>query len=301
MEPHPDFESLDASSVSALFEEARPRLLGLAYRMLGSYSEAEDVVQETYLKWHGTNADLRNPAAWLNTVCSRLCLDHLKSAQAKRLDYVGPWLPEPVYGDRAVALGDDVERDANISMAFMLLLDRLTPKERVAYVSRELFGQEYAELAEILGESEANCRKLVSRAKRNASRDRERAVMPTETKQRFLNAFLTAVRGGDAAEFEHMLSADACLIADGGGKVAAIREPVEGAVRVLDFTTGLLARFWKDATLESTIVNGDPGLVVRGDEGIIAIAAFDFEQGEHVGAIHIMRNPDKMGACGQGS
>src|SRR3546814_1025904 len=232
---------IDDSDV-ATFEEARPALRGLAYRILGSFAEAEDAVQDTVVKWQAADRSrIETPAAWLTTVCTRRCLDLLKAADRSRVDYVGPWLPEPVpttTGDSTAA------RAASVTNAFLLLLDRLTPKERAAYLLREIFDHDYAEVAAILGLQEAACRKLVSRAQAAIREGKARQAAPVAQQERLLDAFQLAVNSGTTGPLSALLADDIAPRADGGGKVEASNRVLTGREEVMGFLTRVLGSAW---------------------------------------------------------
>jgi len=275
------------------FEEARPRLLGLAYRLLGSYAEAEDAVQDTFLKWQAADrVALRNPQAWLTTVCTRRCLDLLKAANRSRVDYVGTWLPEPVHtmtDDSPEALA------ASVSTAFLLLLDRLTPKERAAYLLHEIFDHDYAEIATMLDIQAATCRKLVSRARANLEAPRSRQSVPAERQGELLKAFRRAVNSGSTRALSALLADDIALHADGGGKVAAASRILQGREEVLGFLTKVLSRAWPQWRQVPAEINGVLGMIVYEGEAIRASLTFGFDGEGRLSDIYIMRNPEKFG------
>ena len=201
------------------FEQVRPMLTGLAYRMLGSRADAEDAVQDTFLKWQATPQDeIERPAAWLTTACTRRCIDLLRSAHRTRVDYVGPWLPEPIH--TPVDDMSDLQLASSLTTAFLLMLERLTPKERAAYLLHEIFDIDYPEIATILEMQESACRKLVSRARANIDQDKVRHETPRERQRALLAAFETAVTSGEINTLATLLSEDIRLAADSGGKVA---------------------------------------------------------------------------------
>ena len=206
-----------------IFEEARPRLLGLAYRILGSRADAEDAVQDTFLKWQEVDrASIDTPAGWLTTACTRRCLDLLKAAHRKRVDYVGAWLPEPIHTASDDNAEEKLALTSSLTTAFLLMLERLTPKERAAYLLHEIFGQPYDEVAETLDMQETAARKLVSRAKTNIGLEKARHQTPRERQDELLSAFHSAIHGGNVTGLSALLSADVKLTADGGGKVATV-------------------------------------------------------------------------------
>lgn len=278
-----------------LFEKARPGLLGLAYRILGSRADAEDAVQDTFLKWSAADrTGIVNPAAWLTTVCTRRCLDMQRAADRKRVDYVGAWLPEPI---QAVTDGGAEEAHllaSSLSMAFLLMLERLTPKERAAYLLHEIFEMTYPDIAEALDLSEANCRKLVSRARDNVERAHVRHVTPFERQEQLLDAFQDAIMSGSADGLTSLLSDDIRVVADSGGKAAAIRRTLYGAEEVVTFLAGGLHRYWTDLEWVRTDINGNRGLLIRQDGVTTAAVSFAYDPDGRLRDIFIIRNPAKL-------
>ncbi|WAS97040.1 RNA polymerase sigma factor SigJ [Nannocystis punicea] len=277
-----------------VFSQARPMLLGLAYRLLGSRADAEDAVQDTWLKWRAAvPGTIENPGGWLTTVCTRRCVDMMRSAHKSRVEYVGNWLPEPL----PTLTGDagDVSLAASLTTAFLLVLERLTPKERAAYLLHEVFDVSYAETARTLGMDETNCRKLVSRARNHVEQAKVRHVTPRERQEELLAAFEAALVGGHTDRLAALLASDVELRVDSGGKVPALRETLRGKEAVLAFLQDTLRRFWVTFVRDASDLNGARGLVVRAQDGS-TIAALSFAYDEHGAAtgIYIMRNPDKL-------
>lgn len=255
----------------------RPRLFGIAYQMLGSASEAEDVVQETWLRWQTVErADVRDPAAFLVTVATRLAINVVRSARKRREHYVGPWLPEPVDTGGGPEAG--AEQAADVELAVLLLLERLSPPERAAYVLRESFDYPFAEIAAILRVTEANARQLASRARRRIAAERRTPVSRTEHR-RLLETFIAAARTGDLGALEELLAEDAVSYSDGGGAVrGASRIPVAGRARVAKFVVAFAPRFWPGATVAWVEANGRPAALVSRDGApfaLLAISASD--------------------------
>lgn len=278
-----------------LFEARRPFLTGLAYRILGTFSEAEDAVQDTFVKWR--QADRRvvdNPAAWLTTACTRRCIDMLRSARTARVDYVGAWLPEPIQvktddtPETALALA------ASLSLAFLLLLERLTPKERAAYLLREVFEQPYQEVAAALSISEAACRKLVSRAKDHVGREEARIAIPKARQDALLAAFQSAIASGDTAPLAVLMAEDVELRADGGGKVPTLLQPVHGREGVLNVVEETLARYWRDYQWKPADINGGRGALLLDKGRIVAALSLACDPAGRLSGIYIVRNPDKL-------
>ncbi|SDJ83068.1 RNA polymerase sigma-70 factor, ECF subfamily [Nocardioides sp. YR527] len=246
------------------FNQARPRLFGVAYRILGSAAEAEDIVQEAWLRWQQHDrASVRSPAAFLTTVTTRLAINSVGSARARHETYVGPWLPEPVSTAEDPTLG--AERAEALELATLLLMESLGPDQRAAYVLREAFDYSYEKIAEILSVSVVNARQLVSRAKKHIGSGRKQPVDMAEY-QRLLAAFVSAARSGEVKRLEALLSEDVVSRSDGAGIVAsAARRPVRGRDRVARFLAGWSDRWWPEVTLEWAQINGLPGLLMRRD------------------------------------
>ncbi|WP_324195455.1 RNA polymerase sigma-70 factor [Nocardia terpenica] len=279
----------------AEFERQRQRLFALAYRMLGSASEAEDAVQETYLRWEAADrAELRSPEAWLTTVVLNLSRSWLDSARARRETYVGPWLPEPVPTGRG-ELGplESAEQRESVSLAMLTLLERLTPAERAVFVLREAFGYPHREIAAVLDLTEANAQQLYRRARHRIRDDRARFDPDPAHADRLFERFLAAARGGDVAALRELLAADVVATADGGGIVNAARRPVTGADRVARYVVGLLARDIPGLELSIEQVNGAPAAVARVAGHVLLIGSID-SVGDRISAVRIMVNPDKL-------
>jgi len=280
---------------TALFEQVRPRLLGLAYRILGSRADAEDAVQDTYVKWLAADrAGIDTPAAWLTTVCTRRCLDVQRAADRKRVDYVGAWLPEPIHVLTDSGQEDALALRASLSTAFLLMLERLTPKERAAYLLHEIFDMTYPDIAEALGLSEANCRQLVSRAKGHVDRRQVRHVTPADHQDRLLTAFEQAIASGTPDGLTALLSDDVRLVADSGGKAKAIHRVLHGIDDVVTFLTQGLHRYWPGYDWVRADINGTRGLLVRSGGETHAAATFSYDPDGRLDGIYIMRNPDKL-------
>lgn len=280
---------------AAEFERHRARLTGLAYRMLGSAHEAEDVVQDAYVRWHQADPTaVRSASAWLAKVVTNLCLNRLTSARVQREQYVGPWLPEPVLThDGAMTPDDAAVRGEFISMAMLLLLERLTPRERAVFVLHEAFGYAHTEIADILSVSPAACRQLHSRALRRVG-DAPRRYRPApEAKRRLVERFLAASRDGDMAALERMLAADVTSWSDGGGQVSAARRPVVGRAKVSRLVMGFQRRYLPGMRVGITEVNGEPAVLGwSGAElaGVMIVEGTD----SRITALRIIANPDKL-------
>jgi len=289
---------------AASFEPYRRRLLGLAYRMLGSMADAEDAVQETYLRWHGTDrGKVSDARAFLMTTTARICLDILTSARARREEYVGPWLPEPVVDTAALAPDSHTELAEDLSIALLLTLDRLSPLERAAFLLHDVFDFSFAEVATTLERSEAACRQLAARAREHVRGARPRgAVAPPPRSgeigakhERFISAFVAATRSGDLGALTQMLASDVRVVTDGGGKASAALNVIEGADRAARFLVGAARKGWReDFTLRFASINGLPGVILDAPEGAVQTTAFALEDGV-IRALYVVRNPDKLG------
>ncbi|MBB3731294.1 RNA polymerase sigma-70 factor [Nonomuraea dietziae] len=274
------------------FETYRPMLLGLAYRLLGSMWDAEDVVQEAWLRWSDTDqAAVKEPRAFLVTIVSRLALDQLRSARVKREAYTGPWLPEPVSASEVGPL-DTAELRDTLSYATLHLMERLSPPERAVFVLREAFDLPYDEIASIVDASVANCRQMHHRASVRLAQGRDRFQPSPEDHARLLLRFLDAAQGGDLAALTSMLSDDVAAWTDGGGKVRAALHPIEGREKVAAFIAGLIRRYGVEET-RIVDVNGAPGLwIMAGGQPQVATVAI---RNGLIRGIYAMRNPDKLG------
>lgn len=279
---------------TTLFEQERPRLKRLAYRMLGSVSEAEDAVQDAWLRWNRAGGAADNPRAWLVQSTTRLCLDRLKSARARRETYVGPWLPEPLIEEIA---DDPLERAEDVSVAFLLALERLSPLERAVFLLHDVFDQDYAAVGAALGKSEPAVRQLASRARSHVREARPRFTVPEEKAMRLAAAFLDAANRHDAVALTALLAEDAVLISDGGGKRKSALRPLIGRQDVLLLLRGLAFRgaFPVRGDMRPARINGLPGLVLSEPDGPTIMAFQPDETGERLAAIYIMRNPEKLG------
>lgn len=278
-----------AADAAASFRPARRRLLSIAYRMLGSMADAEDVVQDAFLRWHRTNrAAVAEPAAYLARVVTRLCLDHLKSARVKREHYVGPWLPEPLI-EAPDADGED------ISLVLMLALERLSPLERAAFLLHDVFGLSFSEIAGTLGREEATCRQLAARARRHVREARPRFPVAHDEGLRIADAFLEASRLGDAEGLRRLLAAEAVFYSDGGGKRPAALNPVFGRARIERLLLGLARKtgFTRPPVAYRGLVSGLPGFVTIENDGVPQATALRIEAGR-ISAVYIVRNPDKL-------
>lgn len=286
--PH---EAGPLGAATAAFVRVRPRLFGVAYRMLGSAADAEDVVQETWLRWQATDRDaVLQPAAFLVTTATRLAINAAHSARARRETYVGPWLPEPV--DTSADPGLGAERGEALELAVLLLLERLPPLERAAYVLREAFDHSYARIADTLQVSEANARQLATRARKHLAAER-RAPVDAAEQRRLLAAFLVAARAGDMASLVGLFTPDVVSLSDGGGTVRAARRPIAGRDRVVHFLVAIAKWIWVDATLTPVEANGRAALLIRRDGAPYALLTVD-ASGSAIDHIFWVMHPDKL-------
>ena len=271
----------------------RGRLLGLAYRMLGSRSDAEDVVQDAYLRFAGAEG-VQNAEAFLVTVVTRLCLDRLKSARAQREVYVGPWLPEPVFDAEGLSADTATELADDLSFALLVALDRLSPLERAAFLLHDVFDTPFSEIAAMLDRTEASCRQLASRARRAVRDDRPAPAKTPDNHARLLQAFGEAVASGNVARLVELLRADAVALTDGGGRKTAARNPIVGADKIARFFIGLAAKnAGHDIRVEPAMINGAIGALLYLDGELDHTMSMAIS-GEKIAAIYIVRNPDKL-------
>jgi RNA polymerase sigma-70 factor, ECF subfamily len=272
------------------FALLRPTLMRVAYRMLGSVADAEDVMQEAFLRWYDIDREpVREPAAFLRRVVTRLCLDQLKSARRRRETYIGPWLPEPV-----VATAQD-EIDDDVTLPLLIALERLSPLERAAFILHDVFGLGFDEIALTIGRASATCRQLASRARVNIRAARPRFEMPREHGLDIAAAFFAASRNGDMQELRSLLAADVAVYADGGGKVRAPVQPILGLDPVLRLHRGLARRFAQTMSriVRYGLINGLPGFVTVEENSTLQTTALQIDAGKIV-AIYVTRNPEKL-------
>lgn len=285
-------EGEDLNTAVQVFAAVRPRLFGIAYRMLGTVADAEDIVQDTWLRWQAYDREtVREPAAFLATTATRLAMNALRSARVQRETYIGPWLPEPVDTSADPTLG--AERGEALGFAVLVLLEKLTPSERAAYVLREAFDYPYAEIGRIVEASEQSARQLVSRARKHlAAEKRSRAVSDAE-RTRLLTAFMAAAERGDMEELEKLFAADVVSLSDGGGIVRATRIPVVGATTVAKYIHAFASRFWQGAVMQLSEVNGEPAVVAIRDGAIFAVV--NAEVGDDgISRLFWVLNPNKL-------
>lgn len=264
-------------------------LARLAYRMLGSLPDADDIVQDAYLRWSLEDRDaVRSPRAYLSTVVTRLCIDRRQSIEERKKTYIGPWLPDPI-----VDPADRLETAESVSMALLLILESLSPVERAAYLLRRIFDYEYREIGEILGKSEVNCRQLVSRAEEHIHRRRPRFEARSEEAERLTSAFLDACSSGDLNGLIDILATDAVLFSDGGGKAPAALVPIRGADRVARLFVGIMKKAQAGLEVRAVRVNGQPGLLAMAHGQVIQVLTFDIIDGR-IAACFLVGNPEKL-------
>lgn len=277
------------------FHQHRALLFSIAYRMLGSGADAEDILQETFLKWQqATDVEIRDPRAFLVTVITRLSINQLRSARVRREQYFGQWLPEPLMTGGASQPPTISEINESLSMAFLMLLERLTPMERAVFLLREVFEYEYGEISRMLNLSEPNCRQILRRAKQHVAEDRQRFDATSQQREKLLQQFLAATSNGDMGGLLALLSEDVALYTDGGGKATAVPNPIYGADRVARFflhaTQKLMPR---DVVRRFAEINGQPGIVVYHEGRIFGVLTMAVAKGK-IRNIYIVRNPDKL-------
>lgn len=278
-----------------IFEAYRGYLFSIAYRMLGSVMEAEDMVQETYLRWQEVDGtEVESPKSYLATIVTRLCLDQLKSARARREEYIGPWLPEPLVADPEKGPARALDRAESLTMAFLVVLETLQPEQRAAYLLREVFDYGYDEIAQMLDKTEAACRQMVSRARRYIQERRPRFEASREKGEQALEQFITAVNGGDMQGLMNVLEADVVWTSDGGGMRGVARRPIVGADNVARFALRLAEMAPTETSRRRMWINGGPGLMIEVDGRPYAALSFELA-GDRIAAIRAVVNPEKLG------
>jgi RNA polymerase sigma-70 factor (ECF subfamily) len=283
------------NTTTETFSRLRPRLQGIAYRMLGSFAEAEEVVQDAWLRWHDSAHDgLESAEAWLVTITTRLSIDRLRSAKVQREHYVGTWLPEPLMGEDAAPSPEQMlERADDVSVAFLTLLERLAPEARAAYLMREVFDADYGEVAAALGKTESACRQIVHRAKAQLQDERPRHVVPRDAQLRLLRGFADAAASGQFASLQSLLAEDAQLIGDGGGIVPSFGVPLVGDRRIAQLFFATHRRFGDAVRYEVVVLNGQWGLL-RFIGNTLESAQSFVTDGDRILTLHVQRNPEKL-------
>ena len=284
-----------SEAATVTFERHRSLLFSIAYRMLGSVMEAEDVVQEAFLRWQqASGREIRAPKSYLSKIVTRLSIDRLRSAKARREEYVGPWLPEPLATGRGSEVADAVALDETLSMAFLVLLESLTPVERAVFLMREVFDYDYAEIASLVGKSEDNCRQISRRARQSVAARRPRFESSPEQEERLVGSFLEACMSGDMESLLALLSEDATLWSDGGGETRAALNPIYGADRVARFFSGILRKAPPGLVVRRASINGRPGFIGYFEDGRPqSVTTLDVAEGS-IRAIRVVVNPEKL-------
>lgn len=282
------------SDGSDAFATLRPRLFAIAYRMLGTRADAEDVMQDAWLRWHQADrAALRSTEAWLVTVTTRLAIDRLRAARAERIAYPGPWLPEPLVDVDERTPESIAERAGELSLALMFVLERLSPEERAAFLLRQVFEHDYDEIATLLDKTESACRQIVHRASERVQQARPRYDVPEAAHRRLVDGFVRAARGGERGAIKALLADDVRLVGDSGGKVLSVKRELHGADRIANLFWALWRRLGDDVVYRPAEINGEAGLL-RYVGGRLESAQAFVTDGERIVAIYAVRNPDKL-------
>ncbi len=285
---------IDDKSRAEIFNQYRRRLFGIAYRMLGTSADSEDVVQEADLRWHKADAEnIESPEAWLVTVVTRLSIDRLRLLAKERETYIGPWLPEPLFGNKIYTPEEELEFASNLSMAFMALLERLSPVERAAFLLRDVFDCSYGEIARIVGKNETACRQLIHRARTRVRRGKPRFEASDAERRSLIEKFLAAVGAGDEATLLSLFAEDATMTSDGGGRVTSARKVILGRNKIarLYYHLGLKTKGLLDVRIEP--INGELGIVTTVFGQPFAATVFEIE-GEKIRRVYQVMNPDKL-------
>jgi RNA polymerase sigma-70 factor (ECF subfamily) len=279
---------------AAAFAANRPRLWSVAYRMLGSRADAEDVVQDAYLRWHGARAEeIRTPQAWLVTTVTRLSIDRLRQLRAERERYTGPWLPEPLVGEPPAAADESAELESEVSVALLAVLERLAPEERAAFLLRETLDTDYGEIARILRKSEAACRQIVSRAAKRVRVEGPRRRVSAAARSRLLDGLVRAIQSRDGEAMLQLLAPNATWTSDGGGEARAARKQLRGAVRVARFAVGVYTKIIAQVRFRPIVVNGEPGLAVFYGDRLMSVLAIRTD-GRRIQDVYSIMNPRKL-------
>ncbi|HEX8406439.1 MAG TPA: RNA polymerase sigma-70 factor [Duganella sp.] len=281
------------------FTAIRPRLFAIAYRMLGVRADAEDVVQDAWLRWHGSDQlAVRSADAWLVTLATRLAIDRLRARQAESESYVGWWLPEPVIDIDDRTPESSAEMASEVSMAFLWVLERLSPEERAAFLMRQVFDHDYADIADILGKSEAACRQMVHRAQERVRQQTPRFDVPRDTHKALLGRFMAAAQAGDRTAMKTMMADDVQLVSDGGGKIKSFLRILRGAGRVAGVFWSLEHQYPQRVAYREARINGQPGLLRYVEGKLESAQSFVIEDGR-IAAVLVVRNPDKLAGAPQ--
>ena len=295
--PKRDQVDQNGGTLLEAFHQHRTSLFAIAYRMLGSVMDAEDMVQETFLRWQKAPVQtIQSSKAYLTTIITRLCIDHLRSAQVQREQYVGPWLPEPIVTNWSTDPVARAELSDSLSMAFLILLERLSPLERAVFLLREVFDYEYGEIGPMVGKTPTNCRQIARRARQHVSLEKSRFQTTPQQQERLTQQFMQAFSQGNVQAFLDMLAEDVTLWSDGGGKVVAALKPLHGAQKIARFLRAIHRRGQKTGwvpQLRLAQVNGQPGLVFEIEERIESVMTLDEANGR-IQTLYFIRNPEKL-------
>lgn len=276
------------------FTQYQAYLFSIAYRMLGSVMDAEDMVQEAWLRWQKSDQpQIESPKSYLAAITTRLCIDFLRSARVTRETYIGPWLPEPLVAKTAVDGEEMVMQADSLSMAFLKLLEQLSPTERAVFLLRHVFDYEYREIAPIVAKSEGACRQIFSRARKRLAQDQTHQKMSFSQQEAVMNQLWQACISGDLEAIKQFMAEDIVMMSDGGGVVTAARKPIRSAERVSTFLLGIMRLAPEGLSTESTIINGQPGTIVRADGQIVTVFVLDIQDGR-VQHIFSVLNPNKL-------
>ena len=280
--------SLDA------FNHHRRLLFGIAYRMLGTVTDAEDMVQETFLRWQQTPQNtVQSAKNYLATTTTRLCIDYLRSARVRREQYVGPWLPEPLLTQQSSDPAEQVELADSLSMAFLVMLERLSPIERAVFLLREVFEYDYPEIAQIVGKSAENCRQILRRSRQHITAQPPRFPVSHQQQEQMTVQFLEAWTQGNVQELLTLLAKDVAFWSDGGGQVAAALKPLHGAMPVARFLFAIQRKRLPTDHAHLVEINGQPGMLIRGESGIQSVVTFEIREG-YIQSVYVIRNPEKL-------
>lgn len=278
-----------------VFKKHRARLFGIAYRMLGTHAEAEDIVQESYIKWHEANEnEIENAEAWLVTIATRLSIDRLRKASRERETYIGPWLPEPIIASDALSPQEELELASNLSMAFMVLLERLSPVERAAFLLHDIFDCAYADVARIVGKTETASRQLIHRARERVRTDKPRFEADENEREKLIKKFSDASKTGDEKALLALFADDVSMTSDGGGKVTAARKIVRGKAKLAHALAMFGEKYGESFTHRLATINGELGLLTFIDGKIYGATVFEFSENGKISAMYRVMNPDKL-------
>lgn len=276
------------------FNQHRSLLFAIAYRMLGTVTDAEDMVQETFLRWQQTTeATVKSAKTYLSTITTRLCIDHLRSARVQRVGYVGPWLPEPIVTQQTNDPAAQVELADSLSMAFLVVLERLSPIERAVFLLREVFDYNYDEIAQMVGKSPANCRQILRRSRQHIAAQRPRFPVSHQQQEQIAAQFLEASSQGSLQDLLTLLAKDVTFWSDGGGQVVAALKPLQGAMKVARFLLAIRSKWLSTSVAHVIEVNGQPGILYRVNDDIHSVMTFEIVD-SYIQSIYSVRNPEKL-------